>query len=425
MTDRQRTLYQELRKKVLITFGLGDPASWTQKHFQSLSEEIQKETGQYLSTHTLRRIFDRLPNPSEIEYLPQTATLDILCRYAGLENWFQINKEFQVFPSEPDPFLPQKNSPSFRKTIWNQTWIRILLVGSLVLAAAFILERRLYLPKLEVINNIGKAPFRVLLRLKVPYIGYHKIQALILDVDSERKNQTLLRDLETRDAPVTRVFSQPGIFKIYLLCDGRKVDSANNFILSGEWFGFFQNGNSRFPGSVLQSDSSLELGHNSLIYKDTSGIIYNNLLLFDLFPVPSDDFTAVASFQCNKMTRGIPWYTSKVKILGTRGNIEIEVIDDQNPNNYVDLRHYYSEKSWSGINSDLRKFQVDMEKPVGIRIVNHRKKVTVYINEKQVSVKSYEKSLGQIVGLGFKSKGGSRIRKLELLNEKGKKVAGF
>lgn len=56
MTNRERAHYQELRKAVANQFGHGSPDVWTQKHFVGLSEEIQEKTGQYLSSHTLRRV---------------------------------------------------------------------------------------------------------------------------------------------------------------------------------------------------------------------------------------------------------------------------------------------------------------------------------------------------------------------------------
>lgn len=412
-------LYQELRQAVERQFGHGSPDVWTQKHFVGLSEEIQEKTGQYLSSHTLRRVFGKLPNPSEKEYLPQLATLDILCQYVGWTPWLKSLKE-KPSEEEKSDFSPKPLHTGLSNG--KKRFTLILLFAFLLLGLSYYLEKAFYKPQLVGIEMAGTAPFRVLYRVKAPYIGHHKVEVLMARTQAEGVSEIVHKPIHSLKDPATLLYEFPGIYKAILVVDGQKTDSLSSLIYSQSWFGYFQQDKVHYPAQVFHPDSGgMSLHFLKEKMPDTSRMFHAYHAYYDSTGLDSEDFTAEVRFLCNKSMGGQRWYNSRFKVFGSRHNLEVEVMDNHNKNNYLEIRHFFGELSLSGISSDQRACLVDMDQLVHIKIHNKGKKVKVWINGKLVLTQTYKEPLGTIAGLGLKTKGRARLLEASLSDSSGKR----
>src|SRR4028118_868519 len=77
------SVFQECLKQIEAKLGWGEGNGWSKADFDMLSEKIFLETGVNLSTSTLKRIWGKV----KYESVPQVATLNALARFAGHENY--------------------------------------------------------------------------------------------------------------------------------------------------------------------------------------------------------------------------------------------------------------------------------------------------------------------------------------------------
>ena len=68
----------------------GDPQTWKERNFISLSKQIQDVSSIYISPHTLKRLFNKIKTSEH--YLPQPTTLEALAIFLGYDNWMSFEE---------------------------------------------------------------------------------------------------------------------------------------------------------------------------------------------------------------------------------------------------------------------------------------------------------------------------------------------
>src|ERR1700761_7310896 len=74
---------EQCKRLIEASLGWGDPVSWTNEDFDTLSDRIAERTSVRLSVSTLKRIWGKVKYDSS----PTMATLNALARFAGFEGW--------------------------------------------------------------------------------------------------------------------------------------------------------------------------------------------------------------------------------------------------------------------------------------------------------------------------------------------------
>lgn len=112
---------EQLKRQIEQQLNWGPPGQWTGKDFDTLSEDIQRRTGQAISVTTLKRLWGRVQakNP------PSTSTLDILSQFADFEHWrgFKQSVRTRIDPS---------HSSSHQKKRLQRTVLGLVLMGVII-----------------------------------------------------------------------------------------------------------------------------------------------------------------------------------------------------------------------------------------------------------------------------------------------------
>lgn len=105
---------EKCRELIERKLGWGNSDSWQNQDFEVLSEKIFEETKVSLSVSTLKRVWGKV----RYESTPNLATLNVLAKYAGFENWRDFTAshfskvENAVTEPEEIPEKRKKNLPA-------------------------------------------------------------------------------------------------------------------------------------------------------------------------------------------------------------------------------------------------------------------------------------------------------------------------
>ena len=84
-----------------------------------------------------------------------------------------------------------------------------------------------------------------------------------------------------------------------------------------------------------------------------------------------------------------------------------------------------SEQIFKGASNDLSQFVLDLSQWNTVKLVNHQKQISLYVNGKQIFTGSYQKSLGNISGLFLEFEGTGIVKTCELKSYDGKIIYRF
>ncbi|MFC0184062.1 hypothetical protein ACFFJX_16595 [Pseudarcicella hirudinis] len=103
---------EKCRELIERKLGWGNSDSWQNQDFEVLSEKIFEETKVSLSVSTLKRVWGKV----RYESTPNLATLNVLAKYAGFENWRDFTashfSKVENAVTEPEE-IPEKGKKTF------------------------------------------------------------------------------------------------------------------------------------------------------------------------------------------------------------------------------------------------------------------------------------------------------------------------
>jgi hypothetical protein len=92
--ERENDLVTRCREMIEKSLNWGSSENWTNQDFENLSEKIFEKTQVRLSVSTLKRIWGKVRYDSS----PTPATLNVLARFVGLENWRSFQQAYSPTP---------------------------------------------------------------------------------------------------------------------------------------------------------------------------------------------------------------------------------------------------------------------------------------------------------------------------------------
>src|ERR1700761_4680811 len=100
---------EQCKRLIEASLGWGDPVSWTNEDFDTLSDRIAEKTSVRLSMSTLKRIWGKVKYDSS----PTMATLNALARFAGFDGWrdFLAHESAPATNASPQSPPPQAATP--------------------------------------------------------------------------------------------------------------------------------------------------------------------------------------------------------------------------------------------------------------------------------------------------------------------------
>jgi hypothetical protein len=128
--ERENDLVLRCRELIEQSLNWGSSENWTNQDFENLSEKIFDKTQVRLSVSTLKRIWGKVRYDSS----PTPATLNVLARFVGLENWRSFQQTYSSATSQPEKTdQPQTEPAPIRTQKTSYRWAAV--IGVIIVAA--------------------------------------------------------------------------------------------------------------------------------------------------------------------------------------------------------------------------------------------------------------------------------------------------
>jgi len=164
---------------------------------------------------------------------------------------------------------------------------------------------------------------------------------------------------------------------------------------------------------------------NSQLFKlglDTTGPVLTRLSNYTPFTQSADDFIFETTFKNHIREKGIFCRSTQFQISGSNSVIRFRWVNAGCSQRVLNI---VSEQIFKGATNDLSQFVLDLSQWTTVKLVNHQKQVTLYVNGKQTYSGSYQQSLGDIKGLFLEFEGTGVIKTCDLKSYDGKLLYHF
>lgn len=400
-------------------FNNGLAADWKHSDFCNLSHEIMRDTGVNISPNTLKRIFGKIS--VDDDYLPQQATIDALKKYGK----YSPEETTQLPQSLPKEAILKNNKVAFLQE--NRILIGIFSILFLLSGLLFIFKistpNHRLLGKITLARTEGFLPQTAFFNLQVPdnedsiFINFGD-KAPLLHVNSSNKT-------------TAHNYLFPGVFSVNLQTRQEKIASTKVYVRSDKWIGLGFDGKQdlsnryyEFPAIKTGKDSLFYI-NNRQLYKigmDTVGLMYVRLCNFTPTGYDSDNFVFETSFKSTAHENGIYCNITQFQIAGSNGMIRFKFVS---PGCSMWVLNNVSEQVFDGSKSNLSQFVTNLNTWNKVKLINHNKHVSLFLNDKRLFDSTYTQALGEIQGLFFEFKGNGFIKNCNLRTPDGKSLYHF
>jgi transcriptional regulator with XRE-family HTH domain len=419
---------QELVKKCLLKIcarlGFGDTVM-TQREYELLSGEIEEKTGILISVSTIRRLLN-----GEFSRMPQAATLNAISGYLGYKNWYEYKSEEKNGQSGLQSETINGNGGSLHKKPlalrkWKWAAAIILAMGIIVLAG-FLTQSS------TTASNFEKAGFSAKKTTSndLPNTVVFNYNIDVVNADSFFIQQSWDENRRVRiyknNYTLTDIYYEPGYHVAKLIANNQVIKTFDVSIPTDRWFFYAkEKGTKTLPQyiepAVTIKNGILLIDTNDLAAERINSQVESNYV-YAFFPtkleVSSDNYV----------------FKARVRVKEVRNNfcpaLMCEIFSQHNfmffkstlPGCASESSLQFGEHFVSGKRADLSPISFDISQWTDVEIRVKDKKVTIFLNGKEVYATSYIISSGLITGLGFISNGLCEVDAVELKGLDGKVV---
>lgn len=408
---------------------------WTNTDYLSLKNVLLQQTDVAISPNTLKRIFGKLKTSSR--YYPQKATRDALAIYIGYADWENFvagqspveqsssptilfekkTTASHLFPPAAEP--PEAGKPAIQR-------YGLIITGLLIIIMTGLLIQ--YNRSGKNINNpLGKvrlicqnpegntAPHSVVFRLQVPEGFRLPAKPFTIDfVDNKPVKNVRPGDL------VTHFYEIPGRYYPVLKYEDQPIDTAPVYLKTSGW-----SATASMPTDTMRvypvenlgiasgeglSANAVNLYHSGI---DTGHTFFVNFINASPLGISADNFELTVVAQTSESRPGVRCSQIDVTVYGEKTKHSFTLMK---PGCEAFNKAFFSDWLGSGIYSDLSALSADLTKGGKIRLTVIDKKVTIFINEKEVFKTTYHISAGNIYGVGVMFSGIGKIFEVKLRN---------
>ncbi|MEO0572468.1 MAG: hypothetical protein AAF039_12245 [Bacteroidota bacterium] len=316
MDTRKHAMIRQLVEQIEQQLGWGSGEDWSNKDFETLSEQIFERTKKRLSVTTLKRIWGR----AEMVANPSLATLDILSEFLGKKNWREYSKNSN-----------REKSPSNSKIIKKRLRQAAVIVIT-ILAALFI---RSYTtssdegPKETTSIDTSLFTFEgKVVSSGLPNSVVFSYDASSADADAQIQIQQDWDDrkrirVNKEDSIATCIYYRPGFFKSKLVIDESIVREDDVFITSNGWL-----------GTINKDSVPIYLSKEEIVKDDKIGIDMTTLSAYNIDPKVTSTTTSLyfvddfLDMFTNDFTISLEIQNAMDKALGGCQEIEVYMLYD-------------------------------------------------------------------------------------------------
>jgi hypothetical protein len=414
MTKGER--FNDIVKYCRTRFNRGDANTWKHGDFVDLHQEIMRDTGVNISPSTLKRIFGKVS--VDEEYVPQQATLDALKKYGNYAE-----------PVSPVPVLkpPSKLKSPETGNGFRRYGIPLFLIIATACIAGFIIWNSRS-PKnisgdIRITGTEGHIPATAFFDLQLPETG----DSLFVNYG----DKSPLMYLKPGEKKAAHIYYFPGVFNVSLQTRQQPLATTVAYIRSDSWIGFgFHNQQDipnqffEFPAVKNSGDSLFQITNRQVSERglDTTGVLLIRLCNYTPVAQNADDFIFEATFKNALEEKYNYCRSTQFQISGSNSMIRFKLVG---PGCSQRVLNVVSEQSFSGTTNNLSQFVLDLSRWNTVKLVNHNRRVSLYVNGKQLFTGEYQKPLGDIRGLFLEFEGAGIVKSCDLRSYDGRILYHF
>ena len=368
-----------------IRFNRGDATTWKHGDFVDLHQKILRDTGVNISPSTLKRIFGKIA--VDKDYIPQQATLDALKKYG---NYIEPENPQPVLSSAPD-------SPNNTSKVKRWRIVSLILIVSTVIAG--LLAWQFWKPK-----NISGSISIARIEGRLPATAFFELQLPETD-DSLFVNfgdKSPLMYVKPGSKNAAHIYYFPGVFTASVQTRQQAIATTSAYIKSGNWLAFGCHRQEdiplhfyAIPAVKTGSDSVFQVTKMQLskMGLDTTGPILTRLCNYMPVEHSGDDLIFETTFKNSFQENGIYCRSTQFQIAGSNSMIRFRLVSSGCS---MRILNVLSEQTFKGATDNLSQFVVDLNQWNTVKLVNHNKQVSLFVNGKQIFTGSYQRPLGEI-----------------------------
>ncbi|MGF2410700.1 hypothetical protein [Ferruginibacter sp.] len=397
-------------------FDHGSAADWKHSDFNELNREILRDTDVNISPSTLKRIFGKVS--VDDDYIPQQATVDALKKYG---EYVESQNTQQA-----QPVFEQPTTQNIKSNFKQKKILLPILAIAIVMIAFF--AWRYWKPKditgkINITRTEGLLPATVAFDLQLPYTE----DSLFINFGD--KSPVIY--IKPGEKTAAHIYYIPGVFNVTLQTRQQTMATTSTYIKSDNWIAFGCHRQDdipvhfyAIPAVKTGSDSLFNVTNNQLFQLglDTTGPVLTRLSNYTPVNQTADDFIFETTFKNHIQEKGIFCRSTQFQISGSNSMIRFRWVNAGCSQRVLNV---VSEQTFKGSTNDLSQFVLDLRQWNTVKLVNHNKQVTLYVNGKQIFTGSYQQSLGDIRGLFLEFEGTGIVKSCDLKSNDGKILYNF
>jgi hypothetical protein len=410
------TRLKDIVKHCEIRFNRGDAATWKHGDFVDLHREIQRDSNVNISPSTLKRIFGKVA--VDEDYIPQQATLDALKKYG---KYIESRDSQHGKPplSTPGSSVPTNKVKRFGPVL------TILVVSAVIVGfmAWWLLKPKTITGKITITRTEGHLPATAFFELQLPETA----DSLFVNFG----DKSPLAYVKPGEKNTAHIYYFPGVFTVSFQTRQQVIATTSAYIRSDDWIGFACHRQDdipvhfyAFPAVKTGPDSLFQFTNHQLskLGLDTTGPILTRLSNYTPVAHNSDDFIFETTFKNTLPDKGIFCRSTQFQISGSNSMIRFKF---SSPGCSPRILNVVSEQTFKGAIDNLSQFVLDLTQWNTVRLVNHNKQISLFVNGKQIFTGMYQRSLGDIRGLFLEFEGTGLVKSCELKTPGGKVLYKF
>lgn len=382
-------------------------ADWRSPDYNLLNSQLGRQTKVYLSENTLKRIFGRLKTPTR--YYPQKATRDALAQFIGYRDWQEFELINRFAPQVAAAIQPEVKVADIEHVTPNEKLSKVRTSKLIIGVAIFILA--VAVGGFIVFNQIDQVkPGEVGLICEnpngeVPHTAIFKLSRLG-NVNEDKQFTINFMDegplkTITANQEVVQFFKNPGVVHVRLFYKNQAIDTIAVSMQTKGWVANSGHDSlSAFPIARLQTLSKQKL-FVSAKQLDSAGINLSKPFMIGFSNIHTSNISGDNFlFRCHLKTEesrpGIACMQASIFILGSEGRHRVLMVK---PSCSAFSEYNFSELHVNGTSKNLINMSYDFSAGGDVKLLVKNKRVSLFINDKNLLNTTYDKSIGKVLGV--------------------------
>lgn len=399
-------LVQKCLSKIEEKLNWGNSSEWHNHEFKELSDRIHQKTGVVLSVTTLKRILGKVAYKNA----PSISTLNALSKFIDYDNW----RGFKVHASVKKTIRKKKTYQSKYISVKTMIASLVLFSGLIWLIFSF---------KNDSTNVVDASK----IKFKSRSVTTSLPNSVVFDFDISHVQSdsmyiqqfwdvTKTIKINSKQKQATGIYYYPGYFRAKLLIDGKIIKEHDLYIKSNGWIATVDY--KPIPKYIQNEDLKLPAGIIDEIKNNDSPITSTFHYIGEFKNISGDNFVLNTTIKNNYAEKWAVCKAASIVIVGTKSAhiIPFSVLGCAS-----DLGGMLSDINLNGKEEDLSSLTLDLSEFRDIKIEVIGKKVTVFIDDKNVFSKTYTASIGDVAGIRYKFLGAGEIKEFTVFDNKTQK----